>query len=567
MLISWHNFFYVSFDPAGFVSIDKPPLGFWIQSLSVLIFGFSGWALFLPQAISGVISTLLIYLIVKQWSGQIAGILAALFFCITPISIATNRNNTIDSIVVLTSLLASWTIIQALKSGKSRWLLICMVFIGLGFNTKMSQAFLILPACFIAYLLGGTNSIKGKLSSLLLSGVVLVFISFLWMTIVDLTPIDKRPYVGGSQTNRTFELALNYNGISRWIGLPNLESLTANMDPGQPVDGILPDETGNPGIFRLFNRQLAGQISWLLPISGLSLIFLLLPFSKSKISNLENRLFIFWGIWLITGFVFFSFASFYHRHYLVMMAPPISVLAGVGLGKFLSFSERKGWRGWLFLAFMMIGIITSLIIVRPFLAWNNWIIPFVIIISLLASIGLIVYQICTISNPPISAFFKRISLYLSILCLVAPQIIWAGIPVLMGGNGGLPLAGPDVLTWNRQPIDVDIRELINTIIQSNRGEKYYLGTLDYDPAEWIIIKTGKPVLTIGGFYGTDPILSSDELAQMVKAGEVRLFFLYEKTAHELRPDLLNWFHNNCTSQYPVPTISEDYFQLYDCRQN
>jgi len=26
MLMSWHNFFFVSFDPAGFVSIDKPPL-------------------------------------------------------------------------------------------------------------------------------------------------------------------------------------------------------------------------------------------------------------------------------------------------------------------------------------------------------------------------------------------------------------------------------------------------------------------------------------------------------------------------------------------------------------
>jgi 4-amino-4-deoxy-L-arabinose transferase-like glycosyltransferase len=135
----------------------------------------------------------------------------------------------------------------------------------------------------------------------------------------------------------------------------------------------------------------------------------------------------------------------------------------------------------------------------------------------------------------------------------------------MGGNGGLPLAGPDVLTWNRQPIDVDIGNLINTIIQAYRGEKYYLGTLDYDPAEWIILKTGKPVLTIGGFYGTDPILSSDELAHMVEAGRVRLFFVYEKTVHELRPDLFDWFHKNCTPQYLVPSDREDYFQLYDCR--
>ena len=102
--------------------------------------------------------------------------------------------------------------------------------------------------------------------------------------------------------------------------------------------------------------------------------------------------------------------------------------------------------------------------------------------------------------------------------------------------------------------------------QLYRGEKYYLGTLDYDPAEWIILKTGKPVLTIGGFYGTDPSLSSEKLSQMVQTGEVGLFFVYEKTIHELRPDLYNYFHKNCRSNYPVSSNnSENYFQLYDCR--
>ena len=566
MLTSWHNFFFVSFDPTGFVSIDKPPLGFWIQSLSASIFGFSGWAIILPQAISGIISTLVIYLMVKQCSGRPAAILAALFFCITPITIATNRNNTIDSMVILTSLLATWALIQTLKTEKSRWLLVCMFFLGLGFNTKMLQAFLILPACLITYLAGRRNSIKEKISTLLLSGVVLISISFLWMTIVDLTPIDQRPYVGGSQTNSTFELAFNYNGISRWIGLPHLESLE-NSESGQPVDGILPDEIGVPGIFRLFTRQLAGQISWLLPISGLSLIFLLLQKLKIKFSEFEYQLTIFWGIWLITVFVFFSFATFYHRHYLVMMAPPISVLAGVGLEKSLSLSERKSWQSWFVPVFIIVGLITSLVIVLPFSTWKNWVLPFVIIDSLLAIIGLIIYQVCVILRPSISTSLRKTGLCISILCLVLPQILWAGIPVFLGGNGGLPLAGPEVLTWNRQPIDVDIKDLINTIIQMNQGEKYYLGTLDYDPAEWIILKTRKPVLAIGGFYGTDPILSSDKLASMVSAGEIRLFFVYEKTIHELRPDLIYWFHSHCVAQYSVPSIGEDYFQLYECKKN
>src|SRR5258708_35572800 len=55
MLQSWHNFFFVSFDPGGFVTIDKPPLGFWIQTASAKLFGFHGWSLLLPQAGSGVL--------------------------------------------------------------------------------------------------------------------------------------------------------------------------------------------------------------------------------------------------------------------------------------------------------------------------------------------------------------------------------------------------------------------------------------------------------------------------------------------------------------------------------
>ena len=38
MLASWSNFFFVSYD-AGFVSVDKPPLGLWIQAASAWLFG------------------------------------------------------------------------------------------------------------------------------------------------------------------------------------------------------------------------------------------------------------------------------------------------------------------------------------------------------------------------------------------------------------------------------------------------------------------------------------------------------------------------------------------------
>jgi len=99
LLTSWHNFFFASFDPAGFVSVDKPPLGFWIQALSVLVFGFHGWSLILPQALAGSLSVLVLYKLVQRTFGETAGLLAALILAVTPISVATARNNTPDSLL------------------------------------------------------------------------------------------------------------------------------------------------------------------------------------------------------------------------------------------------------------------------------------------------------------------------------------------------------------------------------------------------------------------------------------------------------------------------------------
>ena len=97
MLDNWHNFFFVSYDPGGFVTIDKPPLGFWLQVASAKLLGFTPFSVFLPQAIAGVLSVLLLYYLVKRHFGVVAGLLAALALALSPISVVTNRNITIDS--------------------------------------------------------------------------------------------------------------------------------------------------------------------------------------------------------------------------------------------------------------------------------------------------------------------------------------------------------------------------------------------------------------------------------------------------------------------------------------
>src|SRR5712664_3089615 len=96
MLDSLHNFFFVSLDPGGFVTIDKPPLGFWLQTISAKIFGFSAFSILLPQALAGVLAVLVLYILVRRHFGVVAGLLAALALAVSPISVVTDRNNTID---------------------------------------------------------------------------------------------------------------------------------------------------------------------------------------------------------------------------------------------------------------------------------------------------------------------------------------------------------------------------------------------------------------------------------------------------------------------------------------
>jgi 4-amino-4-deoxy-L-arabinose transferase-like glycosyltransferase len=107
MLTSWHSFFFVSSDAGGFVSVDKPPLGLWIETISAKIFGFNSLSLLAPEALAGVLSVALLYKLIARPFGPLAGLTAAVALAVTPVTAVTDRNNTIDSLLILTLLLGA----------------------------------------------------------------------------------------------------------------------------------------------------------------------------------------------------------------------------------------------------------------------------------------------------------------------------------------------------------------------------------------------------------------------------------------------------------------------------
>ncbi|MCD2348303.1 glycosyltransferase family 39 protein [Clostridium guangxiense] len=215
MTMSLKNFFFVAFDPTGYVTIDKPPLGFWLQAISAKIFGFSGWSILLPQAVAGVVSVWVLYRIVKRSFGSPAALISALCLSITPVFVAVSRNNTIDNTLVMTLLFACWALSIAAEKGKMKYIIISLALVGVGFNIKMLEAYMVIPAIYIVYLLCSTVSFKKRIVHLFIGTLVLVLVSFSWATVVDLVPASSRPYVGSSTNNSEIELIIGHNGVER----------------------------------------------------------------------------------------------------------------------------------------------------------------------------------------------------------------------------------------------------------------------------------------------------------------------------------------------------------------
>ena len=247
MLQSWHNFFFVAAEPGGSVSVDKPPVGLWLQTASAYVFGVNSFGLLLPQILAGIASVVLLYHLVRRSFGTVAGLLAALALAITPVVVATDRNNTIDSTLILTLLLAAWAFIVATERGKLRYLLLGATLVGIGFNIKMLEAYLPLPAFLALYLLGSAEGLPRKLAHLALASVLLLVVSLSWAVAVDLTPADQRPYVGSSGDNSVMSLAIGYNGVERLLGMGGRGGLLAGLLGGNNRAGGVPGGMQPPG--------------------------------------------------------------------------------------------------------------------------------------------------------------------------------------------------------------------------------------------------------------------------------------------------------------------------------
>lgn len=566
MLTSWHNFFFASYDPGGFVSVDKPPLGLWIQAISAKLFGFHGWSLLLPQVLAGILSVALLYHLVRRVFGPVAGLLAALALALTPINVATNRNNTMDSLLVLALLVAAWAVIRAVETGRLRWLLLCAFMVGVGFNIKMLQAYLVLPAFYLLYLLAARLRWWRRVLNLGLATVVLLVVSLSWAVAVELTPADKRPYVGGSSNNSVLNLIFGYNGLSRLSGeLGSVQQAPPSGQRPQPPQGLQPvqggapgqpgngggqlvprgggpngiasigGETGNRGPLRLLNEQLAGQVGWLLPLAVLGLMVAAWQVRPRWPLGRQHQALLLWGTWLLTQAVFFSIAGFWHRYYLVILSPAIAALVGAGVVAMWHDYRQHRRRGWL-LPVVLVGMAAlQVYILADYADWSRRLTPWILGLSIVAAVALVAARVV----PRLMGRSWLVAAATAgVLTLLIAPTAWGAMTVWNAPGDMLPAAGPSVLGrgpfgggYNVGPMGGDALadptdpKLVIYLLANRGNAKFLVATSSSGTASPIILSTGEPVMALGGFGGQDRTLTVDDLAELVARGEVRFFLL------------------------------------------
>jgi 4-amino-4-deoxy-L-arabinose transferase-like glycosyltransferase len=534
MLDSWHNFFYLSYDPSGFITIDKPPLGFWLQAASAALFGFHGWALLLPQVVSGVLAVIVLYRLVSRVFGSTTGLIAALILAVTPISVATARNNTIDSILVLTVLLATCMLYKALEeNGSPNWTLAAAAMIGVGFNIKMMAAYLVLPAFGALLLLNPRLNRLQKWKQLFFAALTMAVVSLSWATMVDLTPADQRPYVGSTQYNSVMELTLQHNAVDRF--------------------GIQ-----NP--FRLFTTYLGGQISWLLPLALLSAVILMwkAPLLRPMRLDTQQRAVLFWLTWLVPMTASFATAALFHRYYTVMMAPAIAALSAAGLVRLWRATIKREKSSYLlFAALFTTGGFAI------FIAWTyeEVRIPLVVIIISLTIVSFLAFlAIFQLKKIRFRAHLYRIASVSGLLAVLAGPCVWAWTPALYGNSGSDPVAGPELARRHAVNLPSQEQERLNAYLQVHfRKGNFLVATPSAETASPLILDTGLPVMTMGGYSGTDPVLTKDRLEALAQQGRVQYFLIPSESEKKL--PYISWIHQHCRviSSLSLPEQKPEFF--------
>ncbi|WP_051942898.1 glycosyltransferase family 39 protein [Streptacidiphilus rugosus] len=366
---SWHDFLFAAFDPRGTISMDKLPGSLWVQALSVRAFGFSVRSLVLPQVVEGALTVCVLYRAVRRVAGTRAGLTAAALFSVTPVVVSSTAGNLSEPLYLLCLVLAADAVMRYVLHGRRRAAVAAACWIALGFQAKMAEAWLVLPALAAAVLAGASAGRRGRAALKAVAvAVTAVALSLVWVVGISLVPAGSRPFVDGSTHDSVWEQVFLYNGVHRFDGdnlfglrplgapSPSAVGAAAEVDSPALAAGLGTANRSKPSVERLFVGGLAPDTAWLLPGALLGAAVLLrrrparwrkvrgMPATAGRNGDPRRAAAWLWVVWLLTFGGVFSASHLVHDYYLASLAPALAALTGLGASALWRAAEIGGRR-------------------------------------------------------------------------------------------------------------------------------------------------------------------------------------------------------------------------------
>ena len=567
MMDSWHNFLFNAFDPAGFVTIDKPPVAIWLQAASAKLLGFNEASILLAQVVAGLAGIAILYMMVRRSFGQTAAAFAALALALSPVNVAVDRSNNTESCLILVLLVAAWLGMRAAETGRAALLCAAMAAVGIGFNVKMGAALVLVPVLALTFSVAWRSApLTWHIKRQAIAGVVLVVVSLSWVVFFDLTPAGSRPYAGSTRNNSMIELALVHNGAARFQslfqGARNDADATQSGTAATAKKGPLLVDGSPTGPFRLFRPTAAAQFAWLLPLALVGLFFAWSPAAAIERTASRRISAGVWSGWLVSYWGVLSFAGGpVHTYYVAILGPPLAVLSGIAVAELWSrWNAGLLWRPALpllalgtaawqaYVCYGQSGTLSA--------GWlsGTWIAA--VTITLLCGGALFTL--------PQRTRTAQVTAVIAIAAALVPPSLTAASVIMVRPNVAAPVADMMAL---QKPLDTRRttitapaqsaarRKLADYLIANRDNADYIVAVPNANIAAPLIIATGMPVMAMGGYLGDDPILRPQDLERLVADRKLRFVMLGgftlapEKAAVALEP-IAQWVKANGRPVHP-----------------
>jgi 4-amino-4-deoxy-L-arabinose transferase-like glycosyltransferase len=502
-----------SLDAGNIITVDKPPAALWVGVAFARIFGFSSFTILAPQALMGVASVGVLYATVKRTSGPVTGLLAGAGLALTPVAALMFRFNNPDALLVLLMIAGAYCVVRSLEKAKPQWLMLAGTAIGFAFLTKMLQGFLVLPAFALTYLIAAPASLGKRLLHLLGAGMAVVVSAGWYIALVELWPAADRPYIGGSTNNSLLELALGYNGLGRIFGG---SGTGGGMGGGGMGGGGNVAFGGSTGLGRMFGASFGTEISWLLPAALIGLVAGLWFTRRAPRTDRTRAALVLWGGWLLVTALVFSFMSgIVHPYYAVALAPAVVAIVAI--------AGRALWRGRDNLSSR--AVLASMIAATA--VWDfilldrtsNWLPVLrwaIVVLGVLSATAVLM---------GVHQFKKAMTVLaaVTVLTLGIGSAAYAVGTASQTHSGSVPTSGPSASAMGGMGGgDASPSSAVGMLL-SQSTTTWAAATTGSQSAASLELASGKAVIGIGGWDGTDPAPTLDAFKQYVANKQIHYF--------------------------------------------